>query len=62
MPHLENLAELFRSAFLSGAECEAELRGYARPITSPEDAETAWQDAVAKARGMTEPDEPEPQH
>jgi len=58
MPHLEPLAELFRLAFLRGAECEAELRGGASVLTSAEDAEDAWQLAVQEARAAA--DEPEP--
>lgn len=59
MPHLENLAELFRLAFLRGAQCECELRGGAAVLTSAEDAEDAWRDAVRDARAEAE-QQPEP--
>jgi hypothetical protein len=55
-----DLAELFRMAFLRGAECEAELRGGAEVLTSQQDAEDAWQQAMADALEGHNP--PPPKH
>jgi hypothetical protein len=55
---LDDLAEVFRLAFLRGAQCEAECRGGSAALTTAEDAEEAWQESVRQATADPAPEPP----